>query len=91
MFINITICIINNKDEIKTIKTKILESYVLVDKSILLVPSESIKIIFEDKFGFPLGVSHNQIPLVHELSFDDISNPFPGYWDYSLFNNKFIK
>ena len=57
----------------------------------LFVPSESMKIIFEDEFGFCLGVSHNHIPLVQEFNFEEISKPFPGYLELLLFNNKFIR
>ena len=50
-----------------------------MDISVLFVPSESIKIIFVfGDWGLILGVFHNQIPFVHELSLDDIWKPLPG-------------
>ena len=61
----------------KILKTVIGSLYIIffLANAVLILRSfsESIKIIFADEFGFCLGVSHSQIPFVHEFNLDDIS------------------
>ena len=62
------------RDDIRTTKANILESYVFVERSTEQVPSESRKIIFAFPFGFFLGFPQIHIPFVQDAIEESTSN-----------------